>query len=338
MIDLKHAITAGLTLAACSTLTVSCGGGTTRSSSSCSSSTTMLKTHTSTPVQSGFGQDEDFCAQRPLDGTIKYRASNGNVTMDVEVKGLPRKSLVVIDWANNTVRGYQVGSIATDTNGASIPSSLNLFRPGETRGYKIVLTTTANDATTLGILWPCGPPHFVSTAVVTDPRVTVTPSTDLNGGQGVNVSVSGFGESGKVFLSECDHAEDANVLGCGPQLAAQPFIITGTDRSGSATFVVSVSAASKPYDTTSVEPCMALCVIVATQGDGAWAVAPIAFGSNQLGPNGGESTTVTTAASTSPTCTNSQVTVTDSGGGAGLGHEDQILLFTNNSSAACSWC
>jgi hypothetical protein len=284
MIRLRYAITAGLTLAACSTLTVSCGGGTTRLSSS---SSTMPKTHISTPVQSGFGQDEDFCAQRPLHGTIEYRASKGNVTMEAEVKGLPPKSLVAIDWANNTVRGYEVGSIATNTNGTSIPSSLNLFRPGETRGYKIVLTTTAIDATTLGTLWPCGPPHFVSTAVVTDPEVTVTPSTELKSGQRVNVSVSGFGESGKVFLSECDHAEDANVLGCGPQLAAQPFIITGTDRSGSTSFVVSGSAASKPYDTTSVEPCMALCVIVATQGDGAWAVAPIAFGSNQfINPNG----------------------------------------------------
>ncbi len=280
MIDFRYAIRAGLTLAACSALTVSCGGGTTSPSSS--SSTTMPKTHISTPVQSGFGQDEDFCAQRPLDGTIKYRASNGNVTMEVEVKGLPPKNLVVIDWANNTVRGYEVGSIATDTNGVSIPSSLSLFRPGETRGYKIVLTTTGSNATTLGTLWPCGPPPFVSTGVVTDPEVTVTPSAGLKDGQGVNVSVSGFGENGKVFLSECDHAEDANVLGCGPQLAAQPFIITRTDRSGSATFVVSVSAASKPYDPTSIEPCMALCVIVATQGDGAWAVAPIAFGSYQL--------------------------------------------------------
>jgi Neocarzinostatin family len=265
MIDLRYAIRVGLTLAACSALTVSCGGSTTGSSSS--SSTTTPKTHMATPVQSGFGQDEDFCAQRPLHGTIEYRASRGNVTMEVQVKGLPSKSLVLIDWANNTVRGYEVGSFATDTSGTSIPSSLNLFRPGETRGYKIVLTTTAIDATTLGTLWPCGPPHFV------------TPGTGLTDGQGVNVSVSGFGESGKVFLSECDHAEDANVLGCGPQLAAQPFIITGTDRSGSATFVVHGTAASKPYDTTSVTPCSALCVIVATQGDGAWAVAPIAFGS-----------------------------------------------------------
>jgi len=282
MIDLRHGIRAGLTLAACSALTVSCGGGATSSST-----TTAPKTHLSTPVQSGFGQDEDFCAQRSPGGTIEYRASRGDVTMEVEVKGLPPKSQVVIDWANNTVRGYEVGSFATDTNGASIPSSLNLTRPGETRGYKIVLTTTAIDATTLGTLWPCGPPRFVPTAVVTDPEVTVTPSTGLTDGRSVNVSVSGFGESGKVFLSECDHAEDADVLGCGPQLAAQPFIITGTDRSGSATFVVHRTAASKPYDTASVEPCMALCVIVATQGDGAWAVAPIAFGSYQLiNPNG----------------------------------------------------
>ena len=285
VIDLKDAIRAGVTLAACSALTVSCGGGATHPSSSFS--TTMPKTHISTPAQSGFGQDEDFCAQRPLDGTIVYRASSGNVTMDVEVKGLPRKSLVVIDWANNTVRGYEVGLIATDTDGTSIPSSLDLFRPAETRGYKLVLTTAGINATTLGTLWPCGPPHFVSPTVVTDPKVTVTPNTDLKDGQDVKVSVSGFGENGKVFLSECDHAEDANVLGCGPQLAAQPFIITGTDRSGSATFVVSGSAATEPYDTTSVEPCTTLCVIVATQGDGAWAVAPIAFGSFQLvNPNG----------------------------------------------------
>lgn len=283
MINLRYGIRAGLTLVACSALTASCGGGTTSSSS-----TTTPNAHISTPVQSGFGQDEDFCAQRPLHGTIEYLAIKGNVTMEVKVEGLPPKSPVAIDWANNTVRGYEVGLVATDTSGTSIPSSLNLFRPGETRGYKIVLTTTGIDATTLGTLWPCGPPPFVSSAgVVTDPKVTVTPSTELKDGQGVNVSVSGFGESGKVFLSQCDHAEDANVLGCGPQLAAQPFIITGTDRSGSASFVVGESAASKPYDTTSVEPCMALCVIVATQGDGAWAVAPIAFGSYQLvNPNG----------------------------------------------------
>ena len=92
-----------------------------------------------------------------------------------------------------------------------------------------------------------------------------------------------------------------------------------------------------PITPTLTTFCAEFCVLVATQGDGfAWAAAPLAFGSSQLGPNGGESTTVTTATSTSPPCTNSQVTVTDSGGGAGLGHEDQILLFTNNSSAACT--
>ncbi len=285
MTDVRLAIRAGLTLAACSALTVSCAGA---PDSPRSSSTTVPETHSSIPVQSGFGQDEDFCAQPPLGGTIEYRTSRGSsVTMRVEVKGLPPTRVVTIDWANNTVRGYEVGSFATDTSGASIPSSLNLTRPGETRGYKIVLTTTAVDAPTLGTLWPCGPPRFVPASVVTNPHVTVTPGTGLTDGQHVHVSVTGFGESGKVFLSECDHAEDATVLGCGPQLAAQPFVITGTDRSGSATFVVHGSAASKPYDTGSVEPCRALCVIVATQGDGAWAVAPIALGSNQLtNPNG----------------------------------------------------
>lgn len=123
--------------------------------------------------------------------------------------------------------------------------------------------------------------------MITEPEITVTPSAGLKDGQGVHVSVSGFGGNEEVFLSESDHAEDANVLGCGLQLAAQPFIITGATRSGSTTFVVSGSAASKPYDPTSIEPCTALCVIAATQGDGAWAVAPVAFGSHQLvDPNG----------------------------------------------------
>lgn len=296
MARLSRLVGTWLALAGCSVVIASCGVTATRSTSATvpktgststtipkSSSTSATSFQSSAPAQGGFAQDEDFCAQSPLDGTIEYRASNGIVTMDVAVEGLPPSALVGIDWANNTVRGYTVGSIATDENGASIPSSLKLFRPGETRGYKIVLTTLSIDSTTLGTLWPCGPPPVASAGVATDPVVTVMPGTGLVNGQEVRVSVSGFGEGGKVFLSECDHAEDANALGCGLQLAAQPFVVTGADRAGTATFIISGSAASKPNDTTLMQPCTALCVIVATQGSGgAWAVAPIAFGSSQL--------------------------------------------------------
>jgi hypothetical protein len=299
---LGPAIKAGLWLATGSLLMVSCGGGgaplsaksstTTEGTSSTStssatstsstSSTTTPQTHPSTPVENGFGQSEQFCAQAPLIGTLDYLTTAGNATMQVKVDGLPSQSLVVIDWANNTVRGYTVGSIRTDSSGASIPASLNLFRPGETRGYKVVLTTEASDPMTLGTLWPCSSPSVDPAANVVDPVVTVMPDTGLKDGQSIRVSVSGFGQYEKVFLSECDEAEDANVSGCGPRVPAQPFIVAEGDRAGSTMFVVHSVAASKPFNTTTVRPCTNLCVVVATEGNGAWAVAPIAFGSSQL--------------------------------------------------------
>jgi hypothetical protein len=292
----RYAIGCGLTLAACSVLLVSCAGGpahspgqssaaTTSRPSTTSSSTTSTSTapsHPSTPVESGFAQNEQFCAQAPLVGTIEYQVSGANATMQVSVKGLPPQSLVVIDWANNTVRGYEVGDIKTDRSGASIPASLNLFRSGETRGYKVILTTEAIDAVTLGTLWPCSSPSVYPAGNVVDPHVTVTPATGLRDGQNVRVAVTGFGQYEKVFLSECDAAVDANVSGCGPQVPAQPIIVAEGNRSGSTTFIVHASAATKPYDLTAVKPCSNLCVIVATEGNGAWAVAPIAFGTAQL--------------------------------------------------------
>ena len=131
--------------------------------------------------------------------------------MEVEVKGLPPKSVVVIDWANNTVRGYEVGSFATDTSGVVHPlvvepdsswgnsrlqdrSHDNGNRCADSRHPLAVRSTSSS----IRARWSL------------NPQVTVTPGTGLTDGQDVHVSVSGFGESGKVFLSECDHAEDAN--------------------------------------------------------------------------------------------------------------------------------
>jgi uncharacterized protein DUF4232 len=74
----------------------------------------------STPVQSGFDQDEAFCAQLPLHGTIHYEVNGGAATMTVQVSGLPHKSLVAINWANNTVRGYEVGSVRTNDDGEAM--------------------------------------------------------------------------------------------------------------------------------------------------------------------------------------------------------------------------
>lgn len=117
-----------------------------------------------------------------------------------------------------------------------------------------------------------------SIAPFTHPSVTVTPSSVLTAGQQVQVHVSGFEISWKVYLSECSSASAANKYGCGEQLAAQPFIITDESRSGSGTFIVEPVASGKPYNTADVTPCTTNCVLLATMGGGGgFAVAPLGF-------------------------------------------------------------
>ena len=266
-----------LALAAFALVLVGCG----QSATTSTTSTAAQHLGPTTPVQTGYGGQEYFCAQQPLRGEIHYDGVSGNVSMNVTVDGLPPNTFVSVNWLNNTVRGYVIGSFATGHAGGSIPTSLRLFRPGETRGYQILLTTAATIPVNLGVLWPCGLPPHVPALTADNPKVVVTPSKGLSDGQVVKVAVTGFGVSGKVWLSECDHAEDANYLGCGPQLAAQPFIITDDTRSGSTDFTIHSSAPSKPYNLNAQEPCTRLCVVVAVAGGGVWAVAPITFGSSQ---------------------------------------------------------
>ena len=281
----------------------------------------------SIPVQSGYDSNETFCAEQPLNGTISYLVRSRRATLNVAVRGLPRRALVGVDWANNTVRGYLVGTLRTDARGVSIPNSGKLYRTGETRGYRLVLTWPSNTQA-IGNLWPCGPPPSVRSGVATAPRVAVAPGTDLVDGGWVNATVTGFGVAQRVYLSECDSAEEANALGCGPQLAAQPFVVTDGHGSGSTNLVVRAHAAAGPLAPTTGSPCVQLCVIVATEGaDGAWAVAPIGFG--PLSSTAG-------ATAEAPPCTNSQIATTAPGGGAGLGHEDQVLVFTNKSATTCA--
>jgi hypothetical protein len=270
---------AGLAGMALSMLITSCNKGAATSSSPSTNASSSMMT---TPVQTGFGGQEHFCAQQPLGGEIDYNGTSGDALFKVTVDGLPSKSFVVINWLNNTVRGYAIGSFLAGHDGSSVPTSLRLFRPGETRGYEIILTTASDSPKTLGVLWPCRPPPRVPALSVDDPKVMVTPDTGLSNGQVVRVGVTGFGANGKVWISECDHAEAANYLGCGARLAAQPFLVTTSVRFGSTDFTVRSSAPSKPFETRVRQPCTNLCVIEAEGGGGAWAVAPIAFGSSQF--------------------------------------------------------
>lgn len=241
-----------------------------------------LVINSSIPVLSGYADDETFCASKPFTGTVGYQVHSGIVTMHAALRHLPSHALVGVDWSNNTVRGYFVATVRTDGSGASIPGSIKLFRPGETRGYRLVLTWP-NNTKALGNLWPCGPPQIRSPAIAIGPKIAVSPRDGLAQGSTVTVTVSGFGKGEKIYVSECDSAEDATDLGCGHQLAAQPFVSTGQNRSGTAKYLVSDRAASTPNNTRLASTCMARCVIVATQGVGfAWAVTSIGFGQSRL--------------------------------------------------------
>jgi len=129
-----------------------------------------------------------------------------------------------------------------------------------------------------------GPAKTVTrTATPTSPIQTVltihvTPSSNLRDGEQVLVEVGAAKPGGKFFLSECASAADANINGCGDQLAAQPFIVTDPSRASSITFYVKTRAATKPYNTTSFQPCTDQCVIMATGGfGGTFVYTPLKF-------------------------------------------------------------
>ena len=116
----------------------------------------------------------------------------------------------------------------------------------------------------------------------TDPTVTVTPWRGLRAGQRVTIRVTGFAEGGKVFLSECAARADVNAGGCGPQLAAQPFLLTANNRAGWGTFTLSNRASARAYSTARTLRCTDQCVIVATEGVGLagdYVYAAVAFAS-----------------------------------------------------------
>ncbi|HUX65602.1 MAG TPA: hypothetical protein VMV42_00510, partial [archaeon] len=108
--------------------------------------------------------------------------------------------------------------------------------------------------------------------------IHVTPSINLRGGEQVLVKVRAAKPGGKFFLSECATAADANVGGCGDQLAAQLFGVTDSSGVGSITFHVQTTAATKPYNTTAFQPCADQCVLMATGGfGGTFVYAPLKF-------------------------------------------------------------
>jgi hypothetical protein len=87
-------------------------------------------------VQSGYSTSEAFCGRG---GRVEYVVRGRQVRLDVQLGQLRPDRQYAIDWLNNDVRGYTVGSFMTNGAGKLEPGSFKLFRPGEVRGIEIVI-------------------------------------------------------------------------------------------------------------------------------------------------------------------------------------------------------
>lgn len=141
-----------LALLAVGTVAGACGfsGG-----SSATTSTAPPLPGATVTVQGEFAGNETFCADQPLAGTINYEVSGGQVRLKLDVQGLPAKSTVIVNWLNNSIRGYVIGEFVSNPAGDSVPTSLRIYRPGETHGYEVQLASSDAQGAVLGVLRPC---------------------------------------------------------------------------------------------------------------------------------------------------------------------------------------
>jgi len=103
-----------------------------------------------------------------------------------------------------------------------------------------------------------------SISTATSLGLHVAPATNLQDGEVVQVTISGF-PPGEAYLSECAATTDVSALGCGAQLAAQPFVVI-ENGAGSGTFAVTHQAASTPLSPEPSTTCTNQCVLIATSG------------------------------------------------------------------------
>lgn len=152
-----------------------------------------------------------------------------------------------------------------------------------------------------------------------NPTVAVTPAAGLFDDQQVLVTVTGFGIGGKVSLSECATASDANSLGCGHGLPVQTSLSTDNNGGGSAAFQLQSSASAQPSNLNDIQPCTNNCVLVATVGGNyGFAYTALHFGG-----------------SAPPNCTTAQLHVSAGKTVTTTGHSGFPLLFSNTSSHEC---
>ncbi len=130
-----------------------------------------------------------------------------------------------------------------------------------------------------------GPPAAANTATPAQasPRVTVTPSGNLQDGEQVQVVLSGF-PAGRIHLAECPTSADAKQGGCGTQPAQQPFVDLDETGRGTGAFVVR-NFASASLNVDNPRTCTVSCVLVAWDGI-RLAYAPLVFRASSLPRSG----------------------------------------------------
>ena len=109
------------------------------------------------------------------------------------------------------------------------------------------------------------------------PTITAAPATSLDDGQTIDVRVQGFDSFDRVHLSECANARVVTEIGCGAQLAQQPFIDTDEHGIGSRSFTVTATASTASLNSDTTSLCAAECVLVAV-GTSGLNYTPLTFG------------------------------------------------------------
>ena len=126
-----------------------------------SNSQSTLRPHASYPAANAYVSraahvyrgTEIFCLRSPLSGTARYSVHGGRVNFTLDIRGLPSKTGVGLDWINNPARGYLVGAFTTGASG-SYAGVADMFRAGEVRAIAIKFQRA--DGTGLpGIGKPC---------------------------------------------------------------------------------------------------------------------------------------------------------------------------------------
>jgi hypothetical protein len=100
------------------------------------------------------------------------------------------------------------------------------------------------------------------------PTVKVSPSSGLSEGQEVRVTLSGFGASSLVHLSECAFGRLATSEGCPSRPGGGEAVRLEDTGSATTVFPAQGGAIAAPGTRAMQYPCTSNCVLVATLGDG----------------------------------------------------------------------